>query len=389
MQGRNTTTETYTYDPVGNRLSTLSGSGWTYNSSNELTARPGATYTYDNNGNTLTKTDATGTTNYAWGFENRLTSVTLPGSGSTVSFKYDPFGRRIYKSSSSGTSVYAYDGVNLVEETNAAGAVVARYSQDLGVDEPLTMLRGATTSYYEVDGNDNVTSLSSAAGALTQTYTYNSFGNVTASSGSLTNPFQYTAREWDAETNLQFSRFRYYDPSVGRFISEDPIQFYGGTNFYAYTHNRPTYYVDAFGLQEGWNNYKNVGNVFTLIRARGFANEALDAAENWARQNQLPPGALHNGPADAFRHCFWSCTMTRYLGEAVAETIADEHEKQNNRDGQPKDEELMDRANNLAGRTAALNCPKNDKNCWDLCTDLYNGGRLFGLGGRPNYFPQH
>lgn len=45
----------------------------------------------------------------------------------SVSFKYDPFGRRIYKSSSSATGAYAYDGDNLVEETNSAGGVVARY----------------------------------------------------------------------------------------------------------------------------------------------------------------------------------------------------------------------------------------------------------------------
>ena len=107
----------------------------------------------------------------------------------TVSFKYDPFGRRILKSFSSGTTIFAYDGVNLVEETNASGGVVARYSQDLGVDEPLVMLRSGATSYYQVDGNDNVTSLSNAAGALAETYTYDSFGSTTASSGSLTNPF--------------------------------------------------------------------------------------------------------------------------------------------------------------------------------------------------------
>jgi hypothetical protein len=53
------------------------------------------------------------------------------------SFKYDPFGRRIYKLSSTSTSVYAYDGDNLVEETNAAGGVVARYSQGLNIDEPV------------------------------------------------------------------------------------------------------------------------------------------------------------------------------------------------------------------------------------------------------------
>jgi hypothetical protein len=69
----------------------------------------------DNNGNTLTKVVGPNTTSYAWDFENRMSSVTLPGSGGTVAFKYDPFGRRIYKSSSAGTSIYAYDDVNLIE----------------------------------------------------------------------------------------------------------------------------------------------------------------------------------------------------------------------------------------------------------------------------------
>src|SRR5262249_47509994 len=123
-----TTTESYTYDPVGNRLSALGSSGWSNNTSNELTSRPGVSYTFDNNGNTLTSVTGSNTTSYTWDFENRLTSVTLPGSGGTVSFKYDPFGHRIYKSSSSATSIYAYDGDNLVEETNSAGTVVARYS---------------------------------------------------------------------------------------------------------------------------------------------------------------------------------------------------------------------------------------------------------------------
>jgi YD repeat-containing protein len=63
------------------------------------------TYTYDYDGNTLTKVVGSNTTSYAWDYENRMTSVTLPGSGGTVTFKYDPFGRRIYKSSSAATSV--------------------------------------------------------------------------------------------------------------------------------------------------------------------------------------------------------------------------------------------------------------------------------------------
>jgi RHS repeat-associated protein len=242
------TTESYTYDPVGNRLSNLSGSGWNNNTSNELTSRPGVTYTYDNNGNTLTKTDSTGTTNYTWDFENRLTSVTLPGSGGTVSFKYDPFGRRIYKSSSSGTSNYSYDGNNLVEETNASGGVVARYSQGLNIDEPLAMLRSSTTSYYQADGLGSVTSLTNAAGAVVNNYTYDSFGNLVATSGSLVNNFRYTGREFDPETSLYFYRARYYDPQTGKFLSEDRIRFTGGENFYRYVRNGSVSLVDPFGF---------------------------------------------------------------------------------------------------------------------------------------------
>ncbi|PYU34530.1 MAG: hypothetical protein DMG28_05520 [Acidobacteria bacterium] len=246
-QGTNTT-ESYTYDPVGNRLSSLGVSPYSYNVSNQLTAKPGATYTYDNNGNTLTKVDSSGTTTFAWDFENRLTSVTLPGSGGSVAFKYDPFGRRIYKSSSVGTSVFAYDGDNLAEETNASGGVVARYSQGLNIDEPLVMLRSGTTSFYNADGLGSVTSLSNPAGTLAQTYQFDSFGKLSNSTGSLVNPFRYTARDFDTEINLQFSRARYYDPSVGRFISEDPARYDDNQNFFKYALNNPTIYLDPSGL---------------------------------------------------------------------------------------------------------------------------------------------
>jgi hypothetical protein len=89
-----------------------------------------------------------------------------------ASFKYDPFGRRIYKSSSSGTSIYAYDYDNLIEETNASGSVVTRYTQGENIDEPLAMLRSSATSYYDADGIGSITSLSNGTGTISQTYGY-------------------------------------------------------------------------------------------------------------------------------------------------------------------------------------------------------------------------
>jgi RHS repeat-associated protein len=247
-----TTTESYTYDPVGNRLSSLGVSPYTVNTSNELTAIPGTTYTYDNNGNTLTKVTSSGTTTYGWDFENRLTSVTLPGTGGSLAFKYDWLGRRIQKAFTQGstttTTNYLYDGNNAVADVDQNGNVLARYAFTQNIDEPLAELRSSTTSYFSQDGLGSVTSLTTSAGALGNTYTYDSFGNTTNSSGSLTNFFRYTARVFDTETNLYNDRARYYDQTSGRFISEDPLEFGAGENFYVYAFNNAVNLNDPFGL---------------------------------------------------------------------------------------------------------------------------------------------
>lgn len=242
------TVESYSYDAVGNRLSSMGVSPYVYNASNELTSKPDTAYSYDNNGNSLSEDNAGGTTSYTWDPENRLTSVTLPGSGETVSFQYDPFGRRIYKSSPLGTTIFVYDGYSVIEEVSADGSLMARYTQSLGIDEPLAMLRGNTMSYYQADGLGSVTSLSDSKGNLISTYEYDSFGNLLASTGSISNPFRFTGREFDAETDLYFYRARYYDPSIGRFISEDPIRFNAETNFYTYASNNPILFIDPWGL---------------------------------------------------------------------------------------------------------------------------------------------
>jgi RHS repeat-associated protein len=168
---------------------------------------------------------------------------------SVVSFKYDAFGRRIYKSSTGSTSVFAYDGDNLIEDTNSNGTTMARYAVGLNIDEPLAILQGSTTDYYQADGLGSVTSLSNSSGASAQTYAYDSFGNLTASSGSLTNRYRYTGRDFDTETGLYYYRARYYDPTSARFLSEDLIHFRGAMNFYPYVHNNPTAMSDPKGLE--------------------------------------------------------------------------------------------------------------------------------------------
>jgi RHS repeat-associated protein len=241
------TTETYSYDAVGNRLSSLGVTIYNYNVSNELTSNSNGSYTYDANGNTLS--DPSGKS-YSWDFENRLTQAVVPGTnGGTTTFKYDPFGRRIQKSGPLGTTNYLYDGRDLIEEIDASGSILAHYNDGVGFDQPLSMLRGGAVSFFQSDVLGSTTSLSGSSGALGNTYTYDGYGKLTASTGNVANPFRFTGREFDPETGIYYYRARYYDSTAGRFVSEDPIRFRGGIDFYAYTYNNPLNWIDPFGLE--------------------------------------------------------------------------------------------------------------------------------------------
>jgi RHS repeat-associated protein len=247
-----TTKESYTYDLVGNRLTSLGVSQYNYNSSNELTSTPSGSYTYDNNGNR--KSDPSGAA-YTWDYENRLTQEVLAGTGGTATFKYDPFGRRAQKvftkNGVTTTTNYFYDGANILQTEDQNGALVARYVDSLSVDEPLQETISGASSYYEQDGLGSVSSISSSAGALANMYTYDSYGKITASSGTIANSFQFTGREYDRETSIYYYRARYYDESVGRFLSEDPIGFHAGLNFYEYAYNDSTTLDDPTGNDPG------------------------------------------------------------------------------------------------------------------------------------------
>jgi RHS repeat-associated protein len=207
---------------------------------------PAPTVAYDANGNTLS--DSSGKS-YSWDFENRLTQAVVPGTnGGTTTFRYDPFGRRIQKSGPLGITNYLYDGIDSLDDVDQNGSVLARYSPGVWIDEPLAELAAATTGYYQADVLGSVSSISSSTGALLNTYTYDSFGKLTASTGTFANRFQYIGREFDPETVLYFYRARDYDMNIGRFISEDPIRFKAGTNFYKYVNNSPLNAADPTGF---------------------------------------------------------------------------------------------------------------------------------------------
>jgi RHS repeat-associated protein len=147
----------------------------------------------------------------------------------------------------SGTKNYVYDGAAILQELNVAGTVTSRYVHGPGVDEPWMLERGTSRYYYTADSLGSITGVLNSAGTKVETNKYSAFGENTFSS-ALGQPFGFTGREYDFETGLYYYRARYYEPKFGRFISEDPIRFAGGMNFYAYVGNNPVTYRDPLGL---------------------------------------------------------------------------------------------------------------------------------------------
>jgi RHS repeat-associated protein len=130
-------------------------------------------------------------------------------------------------------------------------------SEDPMLDEnevdlsPLEVYEGGASYYYHADALGTITTLTKRNGSVVNTYTYTSFGDGRyVASETVANPFQYTAREYDPETELYYYRARYYDPVFGRFLSEDPSQFTRGISLYAYVFNDPANEVDPSGLAE-------------------------------------------------------------------------------------------------------------------------------------------
>ena len=115
-----------------------------------------------------------------------------------------------------------------------------------GIDEPLAQEDGASAlSFFQADGLGSVVKTTSPAGAVTASKRYDAFGNLELGAA---NGYAFTGRESGYETGLAYYRARYYDPKVGRFISEDPIGFAGGINLYNYVGGAAPNATDPFGL---------------------------------------------------------------------------------------------------------------------------------------------
>ncbi|MEM7223637.1 MAG: PKD domain-containing protein [Pseudomonadota bacterium] len=255
--------ESYNYDSVGNRDSSHRASTYVTGVGNRLLEDDAFCYTYDANGNLHTKTAKLagtctgGVTTYSWDVENRLTRIDF-ANFTYAAYRYDSIGRRIEKDANGIVTRYVYDGEDILYEYTGTNLLLARYTHGPGVDEPLLAQRDldlsgafeANESFaYHTDALGSVTEITDHSGVTVASKLYDGYGNILAETGSLAQPYAFTAREFDSENGSYFYRARYYNPESGRFITEDPIGFAGGDqNMYRYVLNGPINRADPFGL---------------------------------------------------------------------------------------------------------------------------------------------
>ena len=201
----------------------------------------------DPNGNLASKTEGTDTWTYSWNAENELTKVERNGA-EVARFSYDPKGRRVETSTGGMTTGYTYEGRNTLRERR--GAITLQYAHAGGIDAPLAVDMAGALSYFHADGLGSVAKITDQQGAAVLARQYDAWGNPQA--GASERGFSFAGREWDPETRLYYYRARYYDASIGRFISEDPMaaamRKLRELNAYAYAANNPVDETDPLGL---------------------------------------------------------------------------------------------------------------------------------------------
>lgn len=265
----------YNYDSVGNRLTRADSveglTTYIYDKNNRLTSLTGGTevtqFTYDNNGSMLSRSNPNETVTYDWfnDGENRLAGVKVTNANGTQEQKYvyDAFGDRVATIADGVRTNYLTAPIwnlpQVLMEYDVNGQVLADYTHGVGL---VRSRRDDREAFYHTDGLGSTRAITDTVGLVTDRYTYDAFGVLLNQTGTFGNSFGFAGEQRDSQTNLDYLRARYYDPSLGRFISKDPFSGFlndpMSQHDYQYAHANPVRYTDPSG-------YFTMGDVMATI----------------------------------------------------------------------------------------------------------------------------
>ena len=262
--------EVFAFDPAHNILSDNNSPTVT---DNRLKTYNGTTYYYDNLGNLIHRELADGEVqNYFYDLHDQLVKVEIfkkDGSKETWAYRYDALGRRIGKGRLKTSQEvsddleeetgFVWDGSHLLQEVHPDGRYTYIYT-DPDSYEPLAQVHNWTneegesrqqTHYFHCDQIGIPREMTDEDGNLLWFGNYTGWGKLkseTNISGTAHQPFRLQNQYCDRETGLHYNFFRYYEPDAGRFVNQDPIGLFGGSNFYMFAFNISRW-LDPLGLK--------------------------------------------------------------------------------------------------------------------------------------------
>ena len=227
-------------------------------------------YSYDANGNQITKTAESKTETNTYDGLNQLIGFT--DGETTASYKYNADGLRTSKTVDGKTINHIWDGnkqivVDMDDSDWYSAEVYVRGTNLLAKFSKQSGNVKTDYQYYTQNAHGDVVNLTDSTGAITKSYKYDAFGVEQNVDDADDNAFRYCGEYYDSESGTIYLRARYYDPTIGRFISRDSVTGENtdplSLNLYTYCHNNPILGVDPSGHLPNWAKFA-IGAVATV-----------------------------------------------------------------------------------------------------------------------------
>jgi RHS repeat-associated protein len=235
-------------DAAGNVYGSPDLSDREYGAGGRLERLDATRWRYDADGRCIERSEGERSWSYRYDGANRLVEVRKP-DGATVRFAYDALGRRLRKESGEQTTRWLWDRAVPAHELSSSRGLTT-WAFDPGDFSPAGMLCPEGEFSVVTDHLGAPSSVHYASGGLAWRAQLDLFGVPRPLMRSqLSMPWRWPGQYADDETGLVYNRYRYYDPSTGRYLTPDPIGLAGGGTPYGYVRD-PTRSTDPLGLED-------------------------------------------------------------------------------------------------------------------------------------------